>query len=84
MGLLYIARFQAPLLRNCDCEIGALHGADDAARHPAELRCERPRGRAQRAGIPPGDVAKDAAESAEALPSGIECNVGDGQISVPK
>jgi len=78
----YTDRAATPLLRNCHDEIGAVRGGQKARRHhPALLRrgaCALADG--SRTGA--GDVVKDASEGSQTFPAGLECDVGDGQISV--
>jgi hypothetical protein len=81
---LYIAGRAASLLRNCFRQLRPLRGGHDAHRHWRELRGRRLRALADDPGTLAGNVAKRAAEGAEALPTGLERDVGDRQIGVAK
>src|SRR5690554_4335502 len=72
----------APLLRNCDCEVGPLRGADKAMGNRLEPVRLRAFARSQLGGILAGDIAEHAAERAQAVPAGLEGNIGDRCIGV--
>ena len=59
-------------------------GAHDARRHACQGLRGRACARADRAGTLPGDVAKRAAERPEALPAGLERDLDDRHLGVPK
>src|SRR3546814_10143011 len=70
------------LLRNCDGEVGPLGGTEEATGH----LFERVRGglfaRTQFARALAGDVAEGAPERAQAVPTGLQCDVEDGHVRV--
>lgn len=78
----YTAGHPASLLRNCDREVGPVCGPQQAGGHAVRLVCRRLRAGADRARALAGDVAKDAPERAQALPAGVEGDLGDGPIGV--
>src|SRR5262245_34528938 len=75
-------RRAAPLLRNCDREIGPVCGAQDTHRNALELAGPHSRTLSDRARVLAGDVAEGAAEGAETAPAGFERDVGDRPIRV--
>ena len=83
-GLFYTGALPTPLLRNCCVEIGAGRCGDDACRDVAQaIR----RGFSLFADITrtaAGDVAERAAESAEASPASVKCDLADRHLSVAK
>src|SRR3546814_4052669 len=70
------------LIRNGDGEVGPLGGTEEAAGH----LFERVRGglfaRTQFARALAGDVAEGAPERAQAVPTGLQCDVEDGHVRV--
>jgi hypothetical protein len=79
-----MAREPAPLLRNCDGEVGPVGGTQVAGGDLAELVRRGLGAGAYRAGSLAGDVAEGAAEGAQALPAGVERDLGDRQVGVPQ
>src|SRR5690349_21367029 len=79
---LCTARRAAVLLRNCDREIGPVGRGQNANRHAAEIARRSPRTLPDGARILAGDVAKRAAESAEAVPPRCERDVGDWPVGI--
>src|SRR3546814_109077 len=77
-----IAGLAPSLLRNCDGEVGPLGGAEEAAGHLFERVRGGPLPRAQLARCFAGDVAEGAAERAQAVPAGLQCDVEDGHVRV--
>jgi hypothetical protein len=78
----YTGGLATPLLRNCGGEVGAQRGAEEAGGHVAALARIRQRAGAYRTGILSGDIVEDASEGAEAAPTGVEGNGGDGQVGI--
>src|SRR5262249_46202905 len=79
---IYTARFPPPLLRNCDCEVRPLRGTHETVRHALDRMLRRLLALADIARAFAGDVAERAAERAEALPTGLECDLNDRQVRV--
>src|SRR4029077_19273198 len=72
----------APLLRNCDLEVGPMRRAEEAGGHAAEFVCRSPLADPDGPWARAGNVAEGAAESAQALPARVEGDLGDRQVRV--
>src|SRR6202011_501431 len=79
---LFTARHPAPLLRNCDREIGALRSAENTVGHAAEFPRRGPHALPHRAGTFAGNVTEYSTEGAQARPACLEGDLGDRQIGV--
>jgi hypothetical protein len=71
-----------PLLQNCDFQVGPVGGADEAVGHLLKLVAGSFLASAELARAFVGDVAEDAAERAETVPTGLEGDLGDRQVGV--
>src|SRR5262245_54891075 len=82
LGRFYTGARSVALLRNCAREMGTMRSAENASGHARERLGRRPLTRTNRAGALAGDVAERAPEGAEALPAGVQRDLGDGEIGV--
>jgi hypothetical protein len=72
----------APLLQNCDLEIGPLGVAHDALGNLLSRMRSRPIALAELTRTAAGDVAENAAEGAETGPAGLERDLCNRQVGV--
>src|SRR3954469_4532976 len=79
-----IARFAQALLRTCDCEVGPVRGTDEAVRHLGQCVLGYLLAAAKGAWALAGDIVEDAAEGAEAVPTGLQGDVDDWEVGVPE
>src|SRR6185503_19427235 len=84
VGAIFSVGFLPALLRNCAFEIRSVRGPQVALRHVLRFEWCAAIARTELAGAAAGDVTKNAAEGAEAFPAGLEGDVRDGYVGVPK
>ena len=80
--VLFTTPFPPPLLRNCDRELRPLRSADEAGRHALQFVQRRLLARTQVARVHAENVAERTPERPQALPAGLESDVGDRQVRV--
>src|SRR5579862_6160510 len=81
-GGIFINFLPAPLLRNCDCEIGPVRSADETGGHRVEGARRSLRLGPKGTWALAGDIAEGTSKCSQTLPARLVGNIGDWAVAV--